>query len=473
MIDTSDISVHLHPYCTYSTEGASLVIEGPRRPVTCTNNKESHVLLDELAQDGLPYERFSELYMQSYRRTDQYSQNLKKIKEEMLLQYHLLYDGDALCIIEPFSVDYKIEVNCEQVKGDFKWSSYALIRLAEESLVLESPVAHSRVYIKNKGLWDILFLLSEEKSKKELLESTGIDKGLLNSLLSILYHNKIINGCDPQESAAYSNLKQWEFHDLYYHSRSRLGRTNNPYGTQYRFEGEVKPEPVVKEPPAGKKIVLPHVDPYQYHYYGPLFFQVLESRFSRRSPANAIITLAQLGEFLFRSLRLRVVSEWKEPMQVSSRPYPSGGASYEMEVYLTVNVCDGLTPGFYHYCPKNHFLTFMKPSDKDTYAFLSEAAWAYGSSTVPQVMIHLAARYPRISYRYVGMGYSTVLKNVGVLYQTFYLVATALGLSSCALGGGNADRFARLSGIDYLDEAAVGEFTLNGAPLGPEYIGGT
>jgi hypothetical protein len=47
-----------------------------------------------------------------------------------------------------------------------------------------------------------------------------------------------------------------------------------------------------------------------------------------------------------------------------------------------------------------------------------------------------------------------------VLYQTMYLAATAMGLAPCAVGGGDADLFARAAGVDYYAETSVGEFLL-------------
>ena len=58
------------------------------------------------------------------------------------------------------------------------------------------------------------------------------------------------------------------------------------------------------------------------------------------------------------------------------------------------------------------------------------------------------------------MAYNVMLKNVGVLYQTLYLVATAMDLAPCALGGGDSDLFARAVGLDYFAETSVGEFLL-------------
>ena len=51
-----------------------------------------------------------------------------------------------------------------------------------------------------------------------------------------------------------------------------------------------------------------------------------------------------------------------------------------------------------------------------------------------------------------------------------YLAATAMGLGPCAVGGGDADRFARAAGTDYCVETSVGEFLLGSqrhGPLGP------
>jgi hypothetical protein len=45
-----------------------------------------------------------------------------------------------------------------------------------------------------------------------------------------------------------------------------------------------------------------------------------------------------------------------------------------------------------------------------------------------------------------------------------YLVATAMGLAPCALGGGNSDVFAEAAGTDYYAESSVGEFVLGSVP---------
>ena len=77
-----------------------------------------------------------------------------------------------------------------------------------------------------------------------------------------------------------------------------------------------------------------------------------------------------------------------------------------------------------------------------------------------QVLVLLGARFARMSWKYESMAYATVLKDVGVVYQTMYLVTCAMGLAGCALGGGNSDLFAAAAGTDYYEESSVGEFVL-------------
>jgi SagB-type dehydrogenase family enzyme len=62
------------------------------------------------------------------------------------------------------------------------------------------------------------------------------------------------------------------------------------------------------------------------------------------------------------------------------------------------------------------------------------------------------------------MAYAVILKHVGVVFQTMYLVATAMGLSPCGVGGGDSDLFARAAGADYYAETSVGEFLLGSKP---------
>ena len=93
-------------------------------------------------------------------------------------------------------------------------------------------------------------------------------------------------------------------------------------------------------------------------------------------------------------------------------------------------------------------------------ALLAGAGFAMDAPAAPQVLITIAARFGRISWKYSSIAYSLILKDVGVLLQTFYMAATDMGLGGCATGISNIDLFTRMTGIDFHVEGPVGQFAM-------------
>jgi SagB-type dehydrogenase family enzyme len=111
-----------------------------------------------------------------------------------------------------------------------------------------------------------------------------------------------------------------------------------------------------------------------------------------------------------------------------------------------------------------HKLIQVSQSNEKIAALLKDACQSAAIEHKPQVLITLASRFQRMSWKYNTISYAATLKNVGVLYQTMYLVATDMGLAPCALGSGNSDLFADAAGTDYYAETSVGEFMLGTLP---------
>jgi SagB-type dehydrogenase family enzyme len=119
-----------------------------------------------------------------------------------------------------------------------------------------------------------------------------------------------------------------------------------------------------------------------------------------------------------------------------------------LELYPIVDRCHGLAPGFYHYDPQAHALEYLSGPNALTERFLHDA-WTFSGQTArPQILVMIAARFGRVSWKYTSIAYATILKNTGAFYQTMYLVATAMRLAPCALGSGDSDRFSQLLGED-------------------------
>ena len=190
---------------------------------------------------------------------------------------------------------------------------------------------------------------------------------------------------------------------------------------------------------------------------------MLEERRSRRAFGEPPISLDQLGELLYRAARVTGTSD-AGAYEVARRVYPGGGAVYELEVYLAVDRCGGLAAGLFHHRPLAHQLERISGPSAEVTRLLERARHACQAAGPVQVLILLAARFQRMSYKYESMAYATILKDTGVLLQTLYLVATAMGLTACAIGGGDADCFARAAGTDLWAEATVGEMVVGSRP---------
>ena len=142
------------------------------------------------------------------------------------------------------------------------------------------------------------------------------------------------------------------------------------------------------------------------------------------------------------------------------RPYPSGGGCYELELYLAVDKCEGLARGFYHYDAGGHALVPIDVSKNELEALLMGAEFAMGAPAAPQILITIAARFGRTSWKYSSIAYALILKDVGVLIQTLYMMATDMGLGGCAIGSVNIDLFAKMTGIEFHVEGPVGQFAI-------------
>jgi SagB-type dehydrogenase family enzyme len=209
------------------------------------------------------------------------------------------------------------------------------------------------------------------------------------------------------------------------------------------------------------------------------FVKLLRERHSTRDFDEAQpITLAELARFL--QTAARVESTWSEPLDFGGgdigpeiaytrRPYPSAGSAYELELYLAVAACEGLPRGFYHYDASRHALLPIPAHEQDIAMQLEAAQFAMDAPDAPQILFTIAARFPRVAWKYSAIAYSLILKDVGVLLQTLYLTATDMSLGSCAIGTGNIELFARMTGENFHTEGPVGQFALGrGRPVGED-----
>jgi SagB-type dehydrogenase family enzyme len=402
-------------------------------------------------------------------------QLVRRLSRRGLLEYRLGHarDGKDKIVIEPQLADYWPRTPELADSETIVLSRFAYLRRRGEEMVLESPRAGALFRICDPGITAALAMLSRPQKISRLRRQGGFP-GI--ELLALLLDSQMLfrvdgaegNGQRPSEGD--SNLVLWDFHDLLFHTHSTEGRHANPLGGVYPYADLIPPPPAVRPRWPGKKIDLQTLSATPGETLSP-FAKVLGERYSTRDfDDTRPITLTELSLFLDTAARVR--SKWKGRLDLgdigpevayAARPYPSGGSAYELELYLTVANCEGLPRGFYHYDADGHALTPIDARSEMLEAMLAAAEFAMDAPAAPQILITIAARFDRVSWKYSALAYSLILKNVGVLLQTLYLVATDMGLGGCAIGTNNIDLFEQMTGIQFHIEGPVGQFALGRA----------
>ncbi len=390
-----------------------------------------------------------------------------------LLEYRVVRspDGADLAVIEPQVADYWPRTPRLRNADVVVLSRFAYMRRRGNEMVLESPRAGALFRMSDPRFAATLARLSTPQPIKALSRQDAFPGKELLALLidcQILFKVDAAVGTDLRFAEGDNNLVLWEFHDLLFHARSTAGRHANPLGGVFPYAGTIPPLPAVRPHWPGKKIDLRKFVAGRLAAM-PRISKSLRKRHSARSfDDQRPITLTELSLFLDGAAR--VVSNFKSRLggddehgpsvTYAVRPYPSAGGSYELELYLAVDKCEGLVRGFYHYDAGAHALMPIGVSEVELEAQLTSAKYAMGASASPQILLTIAARFGRVSWKYSAIAYALILKDVGVLTQTFYLMATDMGLGGCAIGPTDIDLFAKMTGIDFHVEGPVGQFAL-------------
>ncbi|MFZ1088806.1 MAG: SagB family peptide dehydrogenase [Xanthobacteraceae bacterium] len=399
---------------------------------------------------------------------------VRRLAGHGLLEYRLgTRPEEDEVVIEPQRPDYWPRTPQLGNTDILVLSRFAYLRRRANEMVLESPRAGALFKILNPRIASVLASLASPQRIGPLRRQDGFP-GL--ALLALLLDCQILfkldstraSGMRPEEGD--DNLVLWDFHDLLFHARSTEGRHANPLGGVYPYAGVIAPQPAVRPRWRGKRIDLRQLSTAEAGAIAPAA-RLLQQRHSTRSfDDQRPITLAELARLLDSTARVR--SRWRGKLDLGEtspmidyavRPYPSGGASYELELYLAVEKCDGLARGFYHYDAGGHALIAIGVRPHVLEALLKGAEFAMGAPAAPQILITIAARFGRVSWKYSSLAYALVLKDVGVLMQTLYLMATDMGLGGCAIGSVNIDVFAQMTGIEFHVEGPVGQFALGRA----------
>jgi SagB-type dehydrogenase family enzyme len=383
------------------------------------------------------------------------------LRSHRLVGYTVVAGQEPLATWIPDGVDQQPDAGQPRLGTHVALSRFAYARRDGDAIVLESPLASGQLILHGPKPLRVIGQLNQPRTIADAVAASGLAPRSARQFLGLLWRHHFVtapagNRSSRHHQQQHDALDSWEFHDLLFHARSRHGRHRNGYGA--RPQSALTP---VRELPAPRPrpadiVRLPRPDMNGLRRNDIPFTAVLEDRRTRRAHSVSPMTIGELGEFLYRTVRARRrrPDQWRGFDRVA----PTGGAVYELDAYLAIQRCRGARPGLYRYDPIGHALWRRAPMTPDVRRVIAMAGHA--ARTEPQVLIIVSARFGRTLRRYASMGYAMILKDTGVLFQTFYLVATAMGLAPCAIGGGDSDDFARAARTQYYEETSVGEFLL-------------
>lgn len=182
-------------------------------------------------------------------------------------------------------------------------------------------------------------------------------------------------------------------------------------------------------------------------------FDAIAGRFScrrfRSEPVSldSLALLLHAGYGVLRSTRMGA-------LEFLDRPVPSGGGLYPLELYTLVRNVTGVEGGIYHYVPAAHGLEQLRdvlvPRALQEYLFMGQPVACEAG-----VVILIAADAQRLLRKYGDRGYRYILFEAGHVAQNLNLVAGALGLGSCNLGGFFDQELGHLLRLDTESEIAL------------------
>ena len=204
-----------------------------------------------------------------------------------LLQYALVADARPLAIFVPMRRGFHFSAEPVGLDARFRLSRFAYCRRVGQTLMIESPLSAARTILPDGTGAALLAELATPRTCRDLCarsQTTNraeLHEETAQALLTLLSGAGVIAEVDGDGRLREDldpALVQWEFHDLLFHSRSRLGRHEYAFGGVFPFLGQIPPLPAVKPSISSEIVPLHKPDLALLEQRDPPLSSVLESR---------------------------------------------------------------------------------------------------------------------------------------------------------------------------------------------------
>jgi SagB-type dehydrogenase family enzyme len=181
--------------------------------------------------------------------------------------------------------------------------------------------------------------------------------------------------------------------------------------------------------------------------------RLIRGRRSCRIFVDQSMPLAWLSGILADTYSVTGLTDGPEGRLMYTRPVPSAGALYPLEIYVATRSVEALDDGLHHYHALEHALELVKPGPvlKD----LGELLLGQYYLETANVAVILTAVFHRTLKKYGPRGYRYVLYEAGHVAQNVCLLATELDLGSICTGGFYDGKLNRYLGLDGKSEAVL------------------
>ena len=173
--------------------------------------------------------------------------------------------------------------------------------------------------------------------------------------------------------------------------------------------------------------------------------QVIRNRKSVRKYTSQSINLQTLSTLLFYSAGIICLPQ--------RRTYPSAGARYPLEVYITILKSSDISSGTYHYNVQTHSLERLPVEISRDILSKDVMEGSNGEMiTTATAVIYLSAVFQRTHIKYGNAAFRYICMEAGHVMQNIYLVSESLECGCCAVGGFIDRKANNLLNLDSLKE---------------------